>query len=886
MVSASALVVLLLATAGAAQAAPGELDSTFGAGGIVTIPEGVEAAAVALQPDGKIVAAGGRPGFVIARYNSNGSLDSSFASEGVATISSFNRANALALQPNGKIVAVGSSYNGSQWVFALARFNPSGLLDPDFGSDGKVTTAIGSSALVEARAVALQPNGKIVAGGYSDAGDSVFTLVRYQADGSLDTDFGTGGIVTTPSFFGSANGVAVQSDGKIVAAGWSSLARYQADGSLDAGFGVDGVATTPGADFNAVALQPDGKIVAAGRPRGGAYGLARYNPDGSPDAGFGTGGLVTTDLGGGEGALAVALQGDGKIVTAGHQWPGETLPNDNFAVVRYEGDGALDTGFGICGKTVTVTPTMDIARGLALQPDGKIVAAGSTEDASSRAFEVARYLDGGEGSGDCRILSIDRLGQGTGVVYSAPQGVRCDPTCSAPFPAGSSVTLAADPDTRSVFSGWGGDCSGADTCTLTLDQARSVTATFSICVVPKLKGKRLERAKQAIVAAHCSVGRVTRRLSRRVEKGSVVWQRPPARSRRPAGTKVDLVVSKGKRGRSARRHRAKRVRVVLTTAGTIAELAAGGSRIAWLQYDDSSIHGYSFSTHRKTRLARAGSANYPDVGGLTVAGARIYWREGFASNSEFGWRLRTATRLRSTMLAHGRYECGSGGTGLGGVAGSGSIFLYSTYKLAGEDCEAAGDYSTVTASRLFRVTASQRRLRTRGVPKAPGTTRLAYTGGRVASVPLVNGVELADQHLSKTVEVRDARSGALVRRFETSAYVWALALSSRRVIVLVAERGGTDWRIERYSVRTGARLGTTPVPPPAHGASLDVAGSRVVYGGRRAGRQTILLVRADTGRTKVLYRGPAREIQIAGRRVVWVDGRDQIKEITLGKPNA
>ena len=202
------------------------------------------------------------------------------------------------------------------YEFALTRYNTDGSLDTSFDGDGKVTTAIGSSYAV-AYSVAIQADGKIVAGGYSaDASDhDVFTLARYNPDGSLDTSFDGDGITTT-TIMGSVGAVvfsvALQADGKIVAAGYTTngiqtdfaLARFNPDGSLDAGFGDDGtLSTSIGSENDAaasVAIQADGKIVAAGSSDSGGYGrfaLASYNTDGSLDSSFDGDGMLTTSFG-------------------------------------------------------------------------------------------------------------------------------------------------------------------------------------------------------------------------------------------------------------------------------------------------------------------------------------------------------------------------------------------------------------------------------------------------------------------------------------------------------------------------------------------------------------------------------------------------------------
>ena len=255
---------------------------------------------------------------------------------------------ALAIQSDGKIVAAGKSSNGSTHDFALVRYNTNGSLDTSFGTGGIVTTLVGISG--GAYALGLQSDGKIVAAGSSSNGSNYdFALVRYNADGSLDTSFGTGGIVTTTvgSSDDYASTLGIQSDGKIVAAGYSyngsnydfALVRYNTNGSFDTSFGTGGIVTTPVGSSDDYArtlgIQSDGKIVAAGYSSNGStydFALVRYNTNGSLDTTFGTGGIVTTPVGSSGIAYALGLQSDGKIVAAGYSSNGSTY---DFALVRY-----------------------------------------------------------------------------------------------------------------------------------------------------------------------------------------------------------------------------------------------------------------------------------------------------------------------------------------------------------------------------------------------------------------------------------------------------------------------------------------------------------------------------------------------------------------------
>jgi uncharacterized delta-60 repeat protein len=232
-------------------------------------------------------------------------------------------------------------------------------------------------------------------------------------EGDLDTSFGGDGKVG-PDLAGGAVAVALQPDGNIVVAGFLNLdndgmetnfilARYNADGTPDTTFGNTGRVI---ADFlgdaaaGALALQPDGKIVAAGARTTGDpdfgprdFALARYNADGTLDTTFGDQGAVLTDFGGSDGAHALALQPDGKIVVAGSSE--DTSGRWDFALARYLPNGALDTTFSGDGKVTTNFSTgfdMDLAYALAIQPsDGRLVVAGAAWIEDRAHFVLARY---------------------------------------------------------------------------------------------------------------------------------------------------------------------------------------------------------------------------------------------------------------------------------------------------------------------------------------------------------------------------------------------------------------------------------------------------------------------------------------------------------------
>jgi uncharacterized delta-60 repeat protein len=435
------LVPLKLATASDCYVlSPGCLDVTFDAGTgkvVADISPGTNtnrARGVAIQADWKIVAAGTitTPGtlkhsFALLRFNTDGSLDSSFGNGGVIT-TSFSTGNddgwAVAIQPDGKIVTAGSAYSGqskgsTQYVFAVARYNPiDGSLDSTFGSGGKTTVSFGSNPQTsdtEARAVAIQLDGRILVGGF--AGNSG-AIARLNSNGSLDPTFASGGKLTSAINAGPSAALVIQSDGKIVLGGWTNggqrtgydfaVARYNGNGSADSGFGNRGVATADFSGFEdrirAVAMDSNNNIIAAGYASTGSgptyrnFAVARFTPSGQLDPGFGNGGKVSTDVfGAWDDCYALAMQADGKILAGG--FAEATNPVQFYStVLRYNSNGALDSSFGTGGIVTTniAGAPQNYVYTMAIQPDGKIVAGGSAQIPPTASYmeavALARYL--------------------------------------------------------------------------------------------------------------------------------------------------------------------------------------------------------------------------------------------------------------------------------------------------------------------------------------------------------------------------------------------------------------------------------------------------------------------------------------------------------------
>jgi uncharacterized delta-60 repeat protein len=416
-----ALCLGIAAYSNAAMAQAGSLDPTFGNNGIFTTNftqvDASIAIAVALQSDGKIIAGGAVPSGLsqtvgLVRLNSNGTLDTTFGKGGFVTNDfgvEFAEVYGIAIQPDGKILAAAEGITGG----SIGRFNADGSVDTTFGASGfavsrQVNAGGGPAAL------ALQPDGEIIVTGNS-------VMARYAAEGALDTTFGTGGVAPLDGVF--ATGIVLQADGKILITSGSSaphqvstvppplafleagaIARYKANGRPDKTFGISGQAACV-ASAAGIALQSDGKIVVAGTITsslivGGnetGFGLVRYNTNGAIDTSFGAHGGVITGFTPDAAALGLVIQTNGDIVVAGQSVTGSGRFATSFALARYTSAGKLDPTFGMGGKVITTlgNNTVSWISSLVLQSDGKIVTVGNTGANSGEFldnFVVARYL--------------------------------------------------------------------------------------------------------------------------------------------------------------------------------------------------------------------------------------------------------------------------------------------------------------------------------------------------------------------------------------------------------------------------------------------------------------------------------------------------------------
>jgi len=394
----------------------GSIDASFSGDGIqvTSIAAGSladRAYGLAIQADGKVILAGstangGNDDFAIVRYDTNGNLDATFSGDGIQTTSlstTNDVAMAVAIQADGKILAAGNSGMN----FAIARYDVSGTLDVAFDGDGILTSSYGNSTSV-ANAMALQEDGKIIVAGYGWSGVSWdFGVARLTSSGLPDVTFNADGktlfhLNSTSTIPEEFNAVAIQSDGKILLAGRTVGAvsgdsydavvmRLDSGGNLDATFGGgDGVVTlnlSNWDEFTSVEVQADGKILAAGSD-GIGFGealIARFNTDGTLDTSFNGDGVLSTTFASGTSAIYdLAMAPSGQVVVAGDSYTG----NYDFGMLRLS-SGVPDQNV-MAGSTFSYT-----------------VPVGAFFDVEGNALTYSATLSNGAALPDWLVFSAD-----------------------------------------------------------------------------------------------------------------------------------------------------------------------------------------------------------------------------------------------------------------------------------------------------------------------------------------------------------------------------------------------------------------------------------------------------------------------------------------------
>lgn len=454
--------LLLLSTTFAVAQIPGP-DSTFGRFGAAwsnVYPSDDQALAVVTRTDGRAVVAGRTtidsvPQMAVFQYKTDGSLDLDFHWNGKGALT-FNTspaaAHALTVDAEGRVVLAGYVTENGNEQFSIVRLLPDGTYDATFGTNGWVITDF-NGGNDQANAVAVQPDGKIVAAGFTRNGtDADFALARYLPDGSLDASFGAGGRVVTKIdlLADIIRDMTIASNGKIVVCGTTlasqvfntpsffAVARYLSDGSLDLAFGSSGkVVTDIGADeesdiARAVTLLPTGQIVVAGYSSislASKISVVRYRPTGLLDTSFGDLGVAQTTVFNNSGNFCtdIAALPDNSLVLSGMA---ENVDFKDVFLVKMRDNGTVDPTFGQNGKVVrSLSPKDDNTYGLARRPDGRILVVGDTRkegdfytDATLLQFNADGSKDATFGTDGVKVEDIGTSEDNGLLVLAQPDG--------------------------------------------------------------------------------------------------------------------------------------------------------------------------------------------------------------------------------------------------------------------------------------------------------------------------------------------------------------------------------------------------------------------------------------------------------------------------------
>ncbi|HEU5098477.1 MAG TPA: hypothetical protein VFU22_05630 [Roseiflexaceae bacterium] len=408
--------------------ASGALDTSFDFDGVAWLDFGGadDGFAVSAQPDGRILVAGTMgSAAVVARLWQNGTQFDTGGQQ-VQSLSfgqlyppgSYATAFALATQADGKLLSAGELRNkaGTAAEAIITRFSPDGLLDRTFAVEGTAHLQIGG--FTSARAMAIQPDGKIVIAGYSSISyyHADFMVARYLPTGAPDSSFGLNGTNYRLGNFQADTGVdkgtaiALAPDGKIVVVGsaWNGsawvwgVARWNGDGTPDTTFDNDGLlllATGSPSAANAVVVQPDKRILVGGNSGGNDFAVGRLLENGALDASFGEyrNGYSILDMGGNDGVTALALATDGRIYAAGYTYQGGI---DAFAVTQYQPNGILTScpigqtcGNWPDGKRYIDIGGSDQPYAIALRGDNQLVVAGCSDQHMAAAQMSTTAID-------------------------------------------------------------------------------------------------------------------------------------------------------------------------------------------------------------------------------------------------------------------------------------------------------------------------------------------------------------------------------------------------------------------------------------------------------------------------------------------------------------
>jgi len=385
----------------------GSLDPTFGKDGIVLQNLGLNSSGeqiggdisdAALLSNGDIVVSGT---FGLARFLPNGSLDTTFGTDGVAALPSLGVGgvtSALAVQPNGDYVWAGeeTAPNGTNGEFAAVRYTPGGSVDTAFGADGVAATELPDSSVQGAESVLVEPGGQILLGGEAllnvRGAPAVGALARFNSNGTIDATFGAGGQVetSTSSGIGPITALGLDASGNIFAL--PAHVEFSPAGQLDSTLTPAAISSSSvggNATFLSTGQYVIGETVGVAK-HDDEVEVEQFNANGTLDfsspmfhySGAGTSGE--------DGASAVAVQPNGQVLVGGSHF----LATSVFGLARIDVGGSLDSTFGDDGTVLTTLQGDEGISAILIQPDGKILAIGSSEDNSTGITDVAivRYL--------------------------------------------------------------------------------------------------------------------------------------------------------------------------------------------------------------------------------------------------------------------------------------------------------------------------------------------------------------------------------------------------------------------------------------------------------------------------------------------------------------
>ena len=411
-------ILAVLAGSAQADAAAGELDRSFGAGG-KTIRDlgGTDYVADVTATSGLATLAlvrlerRGDEAVGVMRLAGDGRLDRSFGRNGLAVVSlaGDEQPGGIALTATGRIVvSFTSDRHSADGAFGVARFREGGKPDSTFDRDGVQTTGFGTGfSYATASDVAVDDGRITVAGGIYNgaASDDDFALARFDRDGELDDSFSGDGRQTT-DFNGEsdfASAVAIDSQGRAVVVGTAdrylsvdplAIARYDTNGELDGSFSGDGrLVSTAAPDGSDVLVAPGDAIVAAGTVSGD-FMAARFTESGDPDASFSEDGVQTVDFVDGADRLAAIAASGRRLVLAGTARTGRR--GRDFAVARLTPGGELDESFSDDGRrAVDIAKGDDDAFAVTVHRRSSIVAAGWSERGEGEDSSLIRLYGRG-----------------------------------------------------------------------------------------------------------------------------------------------------------------------------------------------------------------------------------------------------------------------------------------------------------------------------------------------------------------------------------------------------------------------------------------------------------------------------------------------------------